>query len=180
MEKFWSRVERKDEQECWLWCGVVHQSGYGHFKHQGQCFKAHRVAYALTYGEIEWTTGRRGSRGLLVLHKCDNRSCVNPNHLFLGTQRDNMADCSVKSRIGHGSTHGLVKLTESDVAEIKAMHAQGVIGRPGRGWSKAVRSGEAVSMAKVGARYGVSGKTIEMVLRRRAWVGVGEPGEMVS
>lgn len=178
MEKFWSRVARGAENECWLWQAGVHKaSGYGHFKHQGQCYKAHRVAYALTFGGMEWTTGRRGSRGLLVLHKCDNRRCVNPSHLFLGSQMDNMRDCSWKGRIGHAGTHGLVKLTSADVAAIKLMQAEGRIGQSGRGWNRDVRSGKTMSLATVGAQFGVSGKTIEQVLRRRSWVGVGEPAE---
>lgn len=177
MDKFWSRVAKSTPDACWVWTGGVHGSGYGHFKHAGQCFKAHRVSYALTFGGIEWTTGRRGSRGLLVLHKCDNRSCVNPAHLFLGSQKDNMRDCAWKERIGHGERHGHVKLTAEDVTEIKAMAAQGLIGQPGRGWNKDVREGRTLSLATVGRKFGVSGKTIEQVLARRAWVGVGEPVE---
>lgn len=175
MEAFWAKVSRRGDHECWPWMGCIHKSGYGHFKQKGECFKAHRVAYALTFGTISWKTGMRGPRGVIVMHQCDNRRCCNPAHLIMGTQRDNMVDCSRKQRIGHGASHGHVKLTDDDVAVIKAMQAQGIIGRPGRGWNRSTRDGATLSLAAVGRRFGVSGKTIEQVVRRRAWVGVGEP-----
>ncbi len=168
---FWARIERGTDTDCWPWIGTIHKaSGYGHFKHKGACYKAHRVAYALTHGGLEWTTGKRGSHGLLVLHRCDNRRCCNPGHLFLGTQR-------LATTWSIARTHGHVKLTVDDVAAIKSMEAQGLIGRPGRGWSKDTRAGRTLSLATVGKRFGVSSKTIEQVLRRRAWVGVGEPAK---
>lgn len=172
---FWARVERHGAEACWPWVGGTHRSGYGQFKAGGQTFKAHRVALALTTGGVEWRSAERGARGQIVLHACDNRRCCNPAHLRVGTQRDNMRECSQRGRIGRGATHGRVKLTAAQVAEIKQLQADGVIGNPGRGWSRDVREGRTMSLATVGKRYGVSGKTIEQVLRRRAWVGVGEP-----
>lgn len=172
---FWAKVERRGDDECWPCLQVHKASGYGQLRYKRQQYKAHRVAYALTFGQIEWGTGKKGAQGLLVLHRCDNRRCCNPKHLFLGTQKDNMLDCSQKQRIQHGVTGNNTKLTLEQVAEIKRMQAAGRIGKPGRGWSREVRSGEQMSLATVGKMFGVSGKTIEQLLRRRAWKDAGEP-----
>ena len=174
MEKFWRRVEKRDDAECWPWIGFRHISGYGHFKHQGGTYKSHRVAYALTFGGIEWSTGKQGARGLLVLHRCDNRCCCNPAHLFLGSQHDNVMDASRKRRFHQGREHYLAKLTDENVAEIKRMEYDGIIKRRGRGWFRKDPE-RSVSMKEIGLRYGVSSKTIEQVLARRAWIGIGEP-----
>lgn len=88
-QRFWMRVEKT--ANCWLWLGRVSSDGYGAFS--SQCLtrrRAHRYSWILHNGEV--------SNGLCVLHRCDNRICVRPDHLFLGTNRDNVADMIAKGR----------------------------------------------------------------------------------
>lgn len=87
--RFWSKVCKTDY--CWLWTAGKNKQGYGSISNEsGIQVAAPRVSWALHYGEI--------SVGLSVLHKCDNPACVNPEHLFLGTQKDNNIDCYKKGR----------------------------------------------------------------------------------
>ena len=109
--KFWDRVDRRGPDECWLWVGPTHGSGYGAFRLKGgPSINAHRVAYILTHGEIP--------SGLLVCHACDTPLCCNPAHLWLGTNADNVADRVAKGR-------SKTKLTEDDVRDIRDMPAYG-------------------------------------------------------
>ncbi len=91
--RFWHKVNKTET--CWLWTGHTNYSGYGLFRRSrgSQEVRAHRVSWDLHYGQVP--------EGLLVLHKCDVRNCVNPDHLFLGTQPDNVRDCEVKGRAWH-------------------------------------------------------------------------------
>ena len=91
MKRFWDKVQiTANIQKCWLWKSNTSEKGYGKFSLNGKPKRAHRVAYELFYGPFDNT--------LNVLHRCDNRKCVNPYHLFLGTQRDNIQDMIKKSR----------------------------------------------------------------------------------
>src|SRR5690349_3504200 len=87
-ERFWSIVDKS--KDCWEWKNSLNQSGYGVFYQNSVGYFAHRVSYFLMNGEIPI--------GLLVCHKCDNPKCVNPEHLFLGTSKDNMLDKVLKGR----------------------------------------------------------------------------------
>lgn len=87
-DRFWARVEKTEG--CWLWRGAVFRYGYGQFKMNQRVLQAHRLSWAFTYGPI--------LDGLWVLHRCDTPLCVRPDHLFLGTARDNTQDSIAKGR----------------------------------------------------------------------------------
>jgi hypothetical protein len=103
---------------CIEWTGTRNR-GYGYIRRDGKTIRAHRLAYELKHGPIP--------KGLYVCHRCDNRSCCNTDHHFLGTNADNMADMVSKGRSNKlkGEEHGRAKLTEADVAEILRRLAAG-------------------------------------------------------
>lgn len=98
---------------CWVWTACINQSGYGMFWHETKMELAHRVSFSLFKKE--------NTEGLCVLHKCDNRICVNPEHLFLGTNLDNMKDRNQKGRTACGERVGNSKLTDIQVREIRSL-----------------------------------------------------------
>jgi hypothetical protein len=122
-ERFYSKISKPNENGCMEWNGTKLKRGYGHFSIKGKMVLAHRFAYELHYG-IKPT--------FHVLHKCDNPSCVNPEHLFLGTDKDNSEDCRRKGRDtcfkkgekpkvdNRGSKSRKAKLNENIVKEIKS------------------------------------------------------------
>ena len=142
MDRFWSKVDRGTPDECWLWkAALFTRSRYGAFGLNGKHVGAHRVAWELTYGQI--------APGLCVLHHCDNRSCVNPRHLFVGTRKDNYHDSVQKGRNCRGATHGLAKLTDSQVLAIRS---------------------DTRLLREIAADYGVHLSTIGKIKRRNMWV----------
>jgi hypothetical protein len=109
----------KSKKGCWEWIGGSRGNGYGAIKHEGKVIDTHRVSYMVYKGKIP--------EGLLVCHTCDNTSCVNPNHLFLGTYSDNAQDCLRKGRMvipeGHQFEKGHKplnrKLSDKKVKEVR-------------------------------------------------------------
>lgn len=148
IQRFWSKVDRSGD--CWIWTACRHKQGYGEMGvwvgGKVRTLLAHRAAWALMKGEIP--------KGLLVLHRCDNPPCVNPSHLFLGTQRDNMRDCSAKGRAGklRGSQIGNSKLTEEQVVEIRRLFSLG-----------------GMSKAALGRMFGVTDVNIFDIVARKRW-----------
>ena len=106
-KRFLAKV-KKMESGCHEWQALLHRDGYGKFSYNQKTIPAHRAAYLLFKGEIP--------SGKFVLHSCDNRKCVNPEHLFIGTQIDNISDMDSKQRRGTKS-----QLTYADVEEIKGL-----------------------------------------------------------
>lgn len=148
-DRFWSKVARGTVRQCWEWQASLHPLGYGQFGYNGSSVHAHRVAWELTHGPV--------ADGLYVLHKCDNRKCVNPAHLFLGTQVDNIADMVAKGRQRGrqwvSEESHFAKLTTAQVADIRARLAAG-------------KRGTARALA---AEYGVSEATISVIKHDKTW-----------
>lgn len=117
---FWSKVDKSPHpKDCWIWIAGRDKDGYGIFQIEGSAVKAHRLSYQLANGSFD--------RKLLVLHSCDNPSCVNPDHLSLGSSLDNARDRSIKHRSAFGERSPLHKLTWSQVIDIRARYATGLI-----------------------------------------------------
>lgn len=113
-ERFWEKVIKKGDNECWLWTGVINSENYkcGRIKFNGKNELTHRISWILHYGNIP--------EEMNVLHKCDNPQCVNPNHLFLGSHEDNMNDMVNKDRCNKAyENNGNAKLTWDIVNEIR-------------------------------------------------------------
>lgn len=147
VDRIWSWAVLTDD--CWNWTGGKDPDGYGIFRVNGKSRRAHRVAWGQIYGKIP--------RGLRVLHHCDNPSCINPEHLFLGTDQDNVLDAFSKGRrFGpKGEKHGRSKLTDSQVLKIK----------------RRLSSGE---LHKAIARdFGVRRQTISLIAEGKTWRHIG-------
>lgn len=118
--RFESKFEKINDEQCWYWLASTAGNGYGQIKLTGQRKQiyAHRVSYLLYKGEIP--------ENMEVCHKCDDPLCVNPNHLFLGTRADNAQDMKQKGRSTAGEKSGTAKLNENDVKDIRVMLLKGV------------------------------------------------------
>jgi hypothetical protein len=122
-ERFWDKVSLGHPGGCLVWGAKKTRNGYGQFSINRKHFGAHRISYELCVGTIP--------AGAHVLHKCDNRCCVNPDHLFLGTNTDNVRDREAKGRGGaiSGEDHYLSKLTKEAVDEIRSSKGTGITQR---------------------------------------------------
>jgi hypothetical protein len=110
----WERVEKDGHGGCWRWRGAIGSNGYGHLQRRGVTISAHRWAYQEAKGEIP--------EGMCVCHTCDNKWCVNPDHLWPGTMKDNHRDREAKGRGRrlHGNAHPNAALTADDIENIRA------------------------------------------------------------
>lgn len=117
-DRFWERVNQGDG--CWEWNSTRIPRGYGYFHWGSKARYAHRTAWELTYGKIP--------NGMFVCHHCDNPPCVRPDHLFLGTQSDNMRDCKEKGRgkYPRAEQNGLARLTFAEAEEVRREVHEGI------------------------------------------------------
>lgn len=115
MKRFWAKVRKTTG--CWLWTASKYAAGYGMFNLDGKPEGSHRIAYRLRKGPIP--------EGMYVLHRCDNRACVRPAHLFLGTAKDNMDDMTRKGRRYSGDGHHAAKINWVIAQEIRRRVANG-------------------------------------------------------
>lgn len=118
-DRFWAKVQ-KSETGCWLWTGTISKNGYGNFGLDGRVVSAHRMAWQLAHG-------RTPPAGAVVMHSCDVRACVRPDHLSVGSHKDNMRDMVVKGRsfVGVGSLGSRAKLSETDAESIRREYQSG-------------------------------------------------------
>lgn len=128
---------------CWEWRGTTWATGYGRFVYQGRDLKAHRLAWEIYVGAPP--------SDLCLLHTCDNRECVNPQHLFLGTRADNNADKVRKSRQTKGRDVHTAKVSPSEVLDIRASRAP---------------------TKNIAAEYGLSKDHVNKIKRKEVWAHV--------
>lgn len=148
--RFWRHVDLHGDDECWPWTGCTTESGYGRASRNGGAnVLAHRFAFELVFGSIP--------DGLCVLHKCDTPLCVNPAHLRLGTQHDNVVDCIYKGRFARGEKNGRARLTEAGVLAIQREARNGIPHR------------------LIAESFGVSTKTVSLIRRGLTWKHVVKP-----
>lgn len=144
--RFWMSV-KSSRDGCWEWQGYINQNGYGFTRIRGKGWLAHRLSWLWHYGELP--------QGKSVCHHCDNPKCVRPDHLFVGSQTDNMQDMAAKGR--HGANATLTRETAASLAaEYKMLPTSGKHKTPG-------------SVAELAKRYGVTVKTVLAVNRREVW-----------
>jgi hypothetical protein len=137
-EIFYEKVEVKPSG-CHEFTGHIMPNGYGQIHYNGKTHYAHRIAYELAKGPLN---------GMYVLHTCDNRKCVNPDHLFLGTFDDNMADMVAKKRQAHGEKNYHARLSNDQVKKIRS---------------------EVGTHGEIASRYGVSCSLISQIRSGRIW-----------
>ena len=123
VDRFWSKVIRTiDATKCWEWKASLRQDGYGQFKFHRKMWGAHRFSYMIRNNNII-------DGDLFVCHTCDNRKCVNPDHLFTGTQKDNLADAVAKGITNRGIKNGRCRLTPLTVAFIREIYKRGGVSK---------------------------------------------------
>lgn len=153
-QRFWKYVNKLGSlplhvdglSNCWEWTAHVEKIGYGVFSAEGRAQKAHRVSWKIHVGEIP--------PGLFVLHKCDNRKCVRPDHLFVGSQKENMQDAKAKKRTNcpRGSKHLFARFTEDQITEIRKSE---------------------LNQTDLAKKYNVWQGTISSIISKKTWKHVG-------
>lgn len=157
VERFLARICKTDY--CWIWTGPRNHRGYGSFSRRKGSIATHRFSWEIHRGPIP--------ENLHVLHKCDNRPCCNPNHLFLGTHADNMRDMAEKGRsckgdknnsrlhpesLRQGSANNKAKISESDIVAIRTTYRSGL-----------------VTLKQLAIPLGITEFTVSQIIRRKTW-----------
>lgn len=146
-ERFWARVDKNGPNGCWIWLGCRDKWGYGDMSVRSKHIQSHRFAWKLL----------RGDPGKLdCLHKCDNPPCCNPDHIYLGTDADNIRDMHARGRALVGERSPKAKLTEAAVRAIRREYNGSTRGKPS-------------NAAELAARYGVRRGTIVQVAKGTLW-----------
>lgn len=141
--RFWSKTEVTWPSKCWNWRGPKYHFGHGVFAFRRKPARAHRISWIIANGEIP--------EGQLVLHKCDNPACVNPNHLYLGSSKDNNRDMVNRGR--QYTRKGIAyKFTFEIAKKIRARY-----------------KAEKISCEKLAREYNVSYTTMNLLLRGKTW-----------
>lgn len=149
LPRFWEKIEKTET--CWNWKAHKLKKGYGHFHSKGKEILAHRYSYELHKGKIP--------ENLFVLHSCDNPSCVNPDHLWLGTKKDNRNDCESKGReklFGNkeakkGTENDNNKLSESEVLMIRSLKKEGK------------------TFEELARKFSINRITVQQIVYRKTW-----------
>lgn len=144
-ERFWSRVDRCGPDDCWEWQAGA-RYGYGRLSFRNETIPVHRYSFELAYGPIP--------DGMYVCHRCGNKRCVNPAHLYAGTAADNNRDTVNQGRCNprRGKHAATAKITEDDARAIRAVYAQG-----------------SISMQTIANRYGLCAVSVWAIIRRKNW-----------
>lgn len=150
--RFWKKVDKNGPipalyphlGPCWLWTGFK-PLGYGQIYSDGKRYGAHRFSFLLTHGHI--------SGGMNICHHCDNPACVNPEHLFEGTDKDNSQDALKKGRlyIAKNEQHKRSKLTWDNVNEIRRLHNLGT------------------SKGEIGLKFGLTKQNVMSIVNNKTW-----------
>ncbi len=147
-----SKIAEATQTDCWNWKGMKSRDGYGIVHRKNKLLKAHRIAYCenlnIALDDIQ---------GMVIRHKCDNRACINPKHLEIGTSADNTNDRHLRGRNAKGSKNGNSKLTEENVIAIRSSYT---------------RYSREYGRGGLAAQYNVSGSLIDQILRYDIWAHV--------
>lgn len=150
-EQLKRHIKTGGADDCWEWQSAIDKKGYGYLNHKGKVVRAHRASFEVSYGD-------KFNPSLMVCHKCDNRKCCNPSHLFQGTAADNSADMVSKGRQAKGTVLSLPgesnpahKLNEHDVLEIRKLFDEGC------------------ARKELGKRFGISRHHVLAIGKRRLW-----------
>lgn len=159
MERFWRRVKKGGDDECWNWVGSCHDNGYGVVILRNTIYSAHRVSFVLHGGSFT-------DEKPYALHSCDNKRCVNPRHIRAGSPMDNTSDAMSRNRLAagdrhpsklhpdalqRGEKHHHAKVTEGDVITIRILALSGV------------------SQRKIAARFKIHQTAVSLIVTRKVW-----------
>lgn len=150
-DRFFSKIRPGLEGQCWEWAGSHMPNGYTSFQldrttiGRGKTVLGHRYMYEYVYGPMP--------EGMCVCHRCDNRGCVNPTHMFMGTRKDNAHDAVRKGRNSRGSVNGMSILTESDIPRLRTL----------------ITTGPRGTQRRLAREHGISESSMSQMIHGKTW-----------